>query len=114
IALSEDGNTLAVGARDEDSAASSIDGNSLDDSAHNAGAAYVFTRVNGTWSQAAYFKASNAEANDEFGAALSMSGDGNLIAVGAPYEDSSVNGIDGNQNTNLADGAGAVYLFARQ
>jgi hypothetical protein len=65
------------------------------------------------WTQQAYLKASNAEADDEFGSAVALSGDGGVLAIGAPGEDSSVDGIGGNQNTNLASRAGAVYLFTR-
>jgi hypothetical protein len=113
LALNSDGTTLVVGAPEEDSAATGVDGDASDDSAPDAGAAYVFVRDGTGWTQQAYLKASNAEADDDFGWAVSMSGDGGVIAVGAPGEDSSVDGIDGNQNTNLASGAGAVYLFAR-
>lgn len=35
-----------------------------------------------TWSQQAYVKASNTEANDLFGMSLSLSADGNTLAVG--------------------------------
>jgi hypothetical protein len=64
LALSADGNTLAVGAYLEDSAATGIGGNQADDSATNAGAVYVFVRSGATWSQQAYVKASNTGAGD--------------------------------------------------
>ena len=113
LSLSQDGNTLAVGMPDEDSAATGIDGGFDDDSASRAGAVFIFARNQGEWTRQAYLKASNAEASDLFGYSVSLSGDGNVLAVGAPLEDSSVNGIDGFENTNLADGAGAAYLFNR-
>ena len=47
IALSGDGNTLAVGAEMEGSAAAGINGNQADNSADAAGAVYVFTRSGG-------------------------------------------------------------------
>ncbi|MFP4611617.1 MAG: FG-GAP repeat protein, partial [Thiohalophilus sp.] len=43
LALSDDGNTLAVGAWLEDSAATGIGGDESNDSASNAGAVYVFS-----------------------------------------------------------------------
>jgi hypothetical protein len=113
LALNSDGTTLVVGAPGEDSAATGIDGNASDDSASGSGAAYVFVRGDAGWTQQAYLKASNAEADDEFGWAVSLSGDGAVLAIGAPGEDSSVDGIGGNQNTNLASRAGAAYLFTR-
>ncbi len=113
LALSADGNTLVAGARYEDSFATGVNGNALDNTAISAGAAYVFVRTGQTWSQQAYLKASNSEAIDLFGEDVDVSADGNVVAVGARGEDSPANGIDGNQASNLASGAGAVYLFTR-
>jgi hypothetical protein len=42
VALSGDGNTLAVGALEEDSAATGIGGNQADNGATNSGAAYLY------------------------------------------------------------------------
>ena len=58
VALSADGNTLAVGATSEDSAAKGVNGVSKDH-AVNSGAVYVYTRDNKGWKQQAYLKASN-------------------------------------------------------
>jgi len=113
VALSYDGSTLAVGVRNDDSAATGVDGDALDASAVNSGAVYVYARENGGWNRQAYLKASNTGANDLFGYSVSLSGDGNLLAVGAPHEDSSATGTDGAQGNDLADNAGAVYLFTR-
>jgi trimeric autotransporter adhesin len=113
VALADDGNTLAVAARSEDSGATGIDGNQGDDSASNAGAAYVFVRSGTTWSQQAYVKASNTEAQDIFGESVALSGDGNTLAVGALFEDSSATGVDGNQGDNTATSSGALYVFSR-
>ena len=74
---------------------------------------YLFGRTGDAWSQQAYVKASNAETADLFGDALALSADGSTLAIGAPSEGSSATGIDGDQNNNLADGAGAVYVFSR-
>jgi hypothetical protein len=112
VALSADGNTLAVGARGEESAATGIDGNQADNSAENAGAVYVFARSGSTWSQQAYIKASNTQEFDDF-YSVALSADGNTLAVGASGEDSAATGIDGNQADNSAFSAGAVYVFAR-
>ena len=58
LALSGDGNTLAVGAILEDSSARGINGNQSDNSAESSGAVYVFARTGTTWAQQAYVKAS--------------------------------------------------------
>jgi hypothetical protein len=106
LALS--GNVLAVGATFEDSGSSNVNGDQADNGSADAGAAYLFTRQNTVWSQQAYLKTSNADADDHFGA-VAISG--NTVAVGASGESSSATGIGGSQNDNNADGAGAVYIF---
>ena len=113
IALSGDGNTLAVGAGSEDSAATGVDGDQDDNTAFIAGAVYVFSRVDGVWAQQAYIKASNTEAGDRFGWSIALNGDGNTLAAGASWEDSAATGVDGDQEDNTAPGASAVYVFSR-
>lgn len=113
IALSSDGNTLAVGAPGEWSNATGIDGNQADNSAASAGAAYVFTRSATVWTQQAYIKASNTDALDRFGHSVALASDGNTLAVGARTEGSNATGIDGNQADNSASASGAVYMFTR-
>jgi FG-GAP repeat len=113
MALSGDGNTLAVAAPNENGGSRGINGQQDDDSADDAGAVYLFTRSGNTWKQEFYVKASNTEAFDEFGESLALSRDGRLLAVGAPKEDSAAQGVNGNQNDNSANEAGAAYVFAR-
>ena len=111
VSLSADGNTLAVGASGENSGATGINGDQTDLSQPSSGAVYVFTRAASTWSQLAYVKSSNTNADQGFGSALAMSNDGSTLAVGAPGEASDATGINGDQ-ANLDDaGAGAVYVF---
>jgi hypothetical protein len=77
------------------------------------GAAYVFVPDGTSWSQQAYLKASNAEASDNFGYSVSVSGD--TIVVGAYLEDSNAVGVDGDEDND--DGSttdsGAAYVFVR-
>lgn len=113
LALSADGNTLAVGAPREDSSATGLDGDPEDNGAADSGAVYVLTRSSGVWSHHTYVKASNTGAGDEFGSSVSLSGDGRTLVVGAPGEDSSATGIEGNQADNGAEKSGAAYLFSR-
>ncbi len=114
IALSGDGNTLAVGAVGEASARKGVGGKQDDDSAPGAGAVYLFTREGGSWKQQAYIKASNTDPHDEFGGSVDLSRDGNTLAVGARLEDSSATGINGNQEDNSSSNSGAVYVFNRK
>jgi hypothetical protein len=111
IALSGSGLTLAVGAQQEDSAATGIDGSQADNSSPSAGAVYIFVRTGLTWYQHAYIKASNTDAEDRFGGAVALSNDGGKLVVGASYERSASTGIDGNQADDSAYNAGAAYLF---
>jgi FG-GAP repeat protein len=116
VALSADGNTLAVAAYFEASGATGINGEQHDNSRPQSGAVYVFTRGGGTWTQQAYVKASNTGEQDDgdtFGYSIALSSDGNTLAVGAPSEDSSATGVNGNQPDNTAGGAGAAYVFFR-
>jgi hypothetical protein len=111
LALSADGNTLAVGAEDEDSAAVGIDGDQNDNSTENAGAVYVFRFDGAGWFQQAYVKASNTESGDRFGATVALSADGNTLVAGAEEEDSGATGVNGNQMDNSAPDSGAAYVF---
>ena len=112
LTLSDDGRTLAVGAISEDSNAAGINGNQADNSAASAGAVYVFLRTGNTWAQQAYIKASNPDPADMFGYSVSLSADGNTLAVGSYDEGGSPRGINGPPD-NMRRGAGAVYVFTR-
>src|SRR6185436_5843616 len=105
------GDTIVIGAYNEDSNATGVNGDQNNNSASNSGAAYVFVRNGVTWSQQAYLKASNTGANDFFGGTVAMSGD--TVVVGAYGEDSSATGVNGNQGDNSMPSSGAVYVFAR-
>lgn len=116
-AVAIDGNTIIVSAIQEDSNQITITNGptaSIDNSATSSGAVYVFQRAGSTWVQQAYIKPPNAEANDQFGIFLSISGD--TIVVGAFNEASNqttiTNGTSASAN-NSAALAGAAYVFQR-
>ena len=67
------GDTLVVGAPQEGSNATGVNGDQANNSAANSGAVYVFTRTGGVWTQQAYLKASNTEAEDQFGVSVAIS-----------------------------------------
>ncbi|MEM7181228.1 MAG: putative Ig domain-containing protein [Spirochaetota bacterium] len=115
--VSISGDTIVVASIEEDSSQTTVTNGttaSADNSASNSGAVYVFKRTGTTWAQEAYLKASNAEASDAFGRAVSISGD--KIAVGALLEDSNqtsiTNGTTASTDNSVTD-AGAVYVFKR-
>ena len=113
IALSADGNTLAVAATNESSGVAGINGDQADNTVAAAGAVYVFVRSGATWVQQAYIKASNPDVGDQFGLSVALSADGNTLVVGAPGESSAAMGIGGDQTDNTTLSAGAVYIFVR-
>ena len=86
-AVAVDGDTAVIGAYQDN-------GKGAD-----SGAVYVFSRVEGVWTQAAKLTAFDGEAYDNFG--ISVAVDGDTVVVGAP-------GNDG-------DGAdsGSVYVFVK-
>src|SRR6185503_13720851 len=114
VAISGDGNTLAVGAPHESGASKGIDGNQNDTSLFDSGAVYVFSRRGTSWEQQAYIKASNPDTGAEFGHTVALSADGNTLAVAAIWESSGAKGINGNQNDKSVPQSGAVYVFTRQ
>ena len=105
------GDTVVVGAWGESSSATGVNGNQNDNSAANAGAAYVFTRSGTTWSQQAYLQASNTNAHDQFGTSVAVSGD--TVVVGANYESSNATGVNGDGSDDSVPQAGAGYVFTR-
>jgi hypothetical protein len=110
ISVALAGDTLAVGAYLESSAAIGIGGDEADNSAEFSGAVYVFTRDSArVWSQQAYVKASNTDADDLFGWYIALSRD--TLAAGAILESSAATGIGGDEADNTANSAGAVYVF---
>jgi hypothetical protein len=101
------GATVVVGAPNEDSGTIGVNSTS-DESAREAGAAYIFTRSDRIWSQQAYLKAGNSSSGDQFG--VSVAASGATVVVGAPSEDSSTTGVNSEAN-NFASDSGAVYVF---
>lgn len=92
VSLDLSGDTIVVGASLEDGNGS----DQADNSATDAGAAYVFARGGTSWSQQAYLKGSTTIEYDNFGNAVAVSGD--ALVVGAPFASST---------------EGAAYLFRR-
>lgn len=140
IALSQDGNTIAVGAIGEDSGANGVNGDQANNACHyfgtngyvidieckeapkyslsgylNNGAVYVFTRAEKIWSQQAYLKPAATFLNTAFGGSVDLSGDGNTLVIGAPGDASNATGINGDASAQQGDtySTGAAYIFSR-
>ncbi len=112
VAVSPDGDTIAVGAPNEGSATTGVnEGGQSDDSIKPAGAVYVYENNGGAWSQRSYVKAPVIDQYDYFGRSVALSRDGNVLAIGAEGEASSASGIDGDRSKDDTPGAGAAYLY---
>ena len=109
--LAASGDTLIVGAWGEASSSTGVNGEQMNTAALQSGAAYVFVRNGMTWSQQAYLKASNTGTEDFFGWTVALSKD--TAVVGAPWEDSAAVGVNGVQDDENANSAGAAYVFVR-
>jgi FG-GAP repeat/Divergent InlB B-repeat domain len=83
VAVSSDGNTAIVGGPFDNG---------------GAGAAWIFTRGGGTWTQQQKLTASDATGNAELGWSVALSADGNTAIVGGPGDNSSI---------------GAAWVFTR-
>jgi Concanavalin A-like lectin/glucanases superfamily/FG-GAP repeat len=83
VALSDDGNTAAVGGYFDNSA---------------VGAVWIFTRSGSVWTQQQKLVGTGATGQSYQGTSVSLSGDGNTVAIG---------GTNDNSNT------GAVWVFTR-
>ena len=106
------GDTVVVGARSEDSSATGVN-STPDEIAADSGAAYVFVRSAGVWTQQAYLKPAavgTTQAADWFGYSVALSGD--TVVVGAYVEDSGTTGVNSTPNES-AGGSGAAYIFVR-
>lgn len=110
IAVAIAGDTLVVTANLEASKATGINGDQTDNSAYNAGAAYVFVRDGDNWSQQAYLKASNTESGDNM---YHVAVNGDTVVLAAVGEDSGDTGVNGDQADNTVATAGAAYVFVR-
>lgn len=100
--VSCDGQVLAVGARGDSGPGESIlpaSSAPQGTKRSNSGSVYVFSRNEQSWAQQVLIRQAVPASFADFGAAVSLSGDGSLLAVGAP-------------GSGAAEGVGAyVYEF---
>ncbi|WP_283130227.1 hypothetical protein [Enterovibrio norvegicus] len=109
VALSDDGKTLAVGAKQEDSISPGINGDESNNSRANAGAVYLYRKTNTLWGKQAYIKPTVVGGGDLFGRSIALSSDGNTLAVTAPEESSNASGVNGDASNNSTGRSGAMY-----
>ncbi|HEX2495190.1 MAG TPA: FG-GAP repeat protein, partial [Steroidobacter sp.] len=99
VALSADGDTLAIGAQGE--------GHEAPTQNSGPGSVFVFTRRGAAWTQEAMLRAVNPQDAASFGRSVEMSASGDVVAVGAPYATAMI-------DVSPAPGAGAVYVFEKR
>ncbi|HEX7677288.1 MAG TPA: hypothetical protein VF713_04145, partial [Thermoanaerobaculia bacterium] len=102
VALSADGNTVIVGRP--------LEGGTFDGIGVNAGAALVWTRSGGVWTQQGPgLTGTGAIWNSEQGFSVSLSADGNTAIVGGPFDDPVPSDIASQQ----AASQGAAWIWTR-
>jgi len=104
ISVAVSGNTVAVGAYTEN-------GVTDDDAFGPTGAVYVYVKDDDTWREEAHLTPSHRDLYDQFGYSVALFGD--TLVVGAPGEDGSAAGSNGDETDNEAESAGAAYVFVR-
>lgn len=114
ISVALEGDLLVVGANWESANSTGVNGSESNNLSSKSGAAYVFRHAGATWTQEAFLKPSNTEANDNFGTSVALSG--TTVVVGAVNEDSSATGVNPAAQTNdpvlgYNFNAGAAYVF---
>jgi len=78
VAVSSDGNTVAMGAKGSD---------------NNVGAVFIYTRSGSTWSQQTKLTGSGMSASSALGTSVAMSADGNTVVSGASGDASGVGAV---------------------
>ena len=125
VAISGNGNYLAVGAPREDGGCAAIDEDQCtdlaasfaDNSSVDSGAVFIYEKISSQWFLINYIKPEVIIAGAEFGAALSFNFSGNTLAIGAPNNNIGDSGIFNDDElpdmSTTVDGSGAVYVIVR-
>jgi hypothetical protein len=103
------GDSALIGAPQEASKATGVNGNETDTGFQGAGAAYLFHRRGTNWSRVAYLKASNTRPENQFGFSVCIAGD--EAVIGAVTESSDSTGVNGSQSNTGANFSGAAFHF---
>jgi photosystem II stability/assembly factor-like uncharacterized protein len=76
----------------------------------NMGTAYIYKNISGTWTQISSLLNSTRLASDEFGSAVSISG--NKVAVSAPYKD--YGGFTNVGDVEISNNSGSTWTFEQK
>ncbi|MBU2885649.1 FG-GAP repeat protein [Gilvimarinus agarilyticus] len=120
LAISDSGDVLAVGAPGDSSASEGINSSETDYRAKSSGAVHILNLVDDNWVHTQYIKSINNDIDDEFGLSLALSGNGKVLAIAAPYEDSNyqnlttrstIESLVFDPTLETEQDSGAVYLL---
>lgn len=92
LSMSDDGYTLVIGAPNHN---------------FNIGKVYIALYEDTTWSIAQSITPHDTDLDIQFGHSVSLSGDGKVIYIGAPYYD------NGNDPNNILTDVGCVYIYVK-
>jgi hypothetical protein len=86
VAISANGNVIAVGAPGEDGNGTDLGGSPSSNATLESGAVFVFERTGpaAPWTQTRYLKAPTPKSSGGFGESVALSADGKRLAVGQP------------------------------
>lgn len=101
--------SLLVASVGDASGATGLSGDPHDDSVVDSGAIMMYGRDGDEWILTTFIKPSNPDTPDYFGSAFAVHGD-TLVST-SPGEASDAPGVNSNQASNAAPGAGAAYVF---
>lgn len=103
------GDCILVAAPTEGSFGTGVDGDQTQQLGAELGAAYVFERSAGAWTQSAYIKPARIDPIDRFGNSVAIVN--RRFVISATSEDSGTIGINGQPDDASANASGAAYYF---
>jgi len=109
VAVSDDGDTIAVGVPREQS----LTTDPTDNTGFDPGAVHVFERLETGWEQTDYIKAEIIKNAAEFGTDVALSGDGNYLAISAIGDNSNSATINSGESDTSMPGAGSVHVYKK-
>lgn len=110
LAMSGDGAKLAVCAPSENYGGVGISEQPANETTGWHGVAYIFSQED-DWVNSVYVQAPHLNASQGFCEQIALSEDGDTLAIGAPREDGSAEGINGGAFDTDAPNSGALYLY---
>ena len=112
LALSADGNTVAIGDRKDNGVGTGILQPPVASGTDPVGAVHVYQRRDRAWTQRSLIKPNNSLLTSSlFGHAVELARNGGVLAVGHIGESSNATGIDGDQGNVSLPNSGAVWLY---